>query len=181
VPLLGCATHTCAVLLPGYSPLNITEGEITATQPCPQKYYCPGGSPNAAFNPAVSVETYGTTVVPCPNGTFTQAPGASADDQCSEWLNTNTGHDLLVLPCSVFGQIQRPFLLLKPVSQHPMTAEHSAELRAAGRRLSNLHRFPAIHITKQHLLNSEHTVLISQVLWAMVDVAACTALAVCLQ
>jgi hypothetical protein len=75
----------CTVLLPTFYPATLTENIIKATQKCPQKCYCPGGNPTAAFSPAAPTDVAGTTVEICPYQTWTEGTGASSPDQCSEW------------------------------------------------------------------------------------------------
>jgi hypothetical protein len=48
---------------------------IARARPCPQNYYCPGGSP---FDGGEGVPK------PCPNGLRTQNEGAFSADQCGE-------------------------------------------------------------------------------------------------
>lgn len=79
----SASESACTVVLPGYYPTSLAGGAVKATQLCPRGYYCLGGVPAAAFNPAAPAVMAGTTVVACPNGTTTQEPGASTSFQCS--------------------------------------------------------------------------------------------------
>lgn len=78
----------CAVLLPGYIPLELgADGSIVSAQICPQKYVCPGGRPNSTFvpsNPGVPPANE-TTWKLCPNGTWTIGLGAADFKQCCKW------------------------------------------------------------------------------------------------
>lgn len=59
-------------------------GAITATRACPQKFVCPGGQATAAFDPTQPAVTAGTTVLQCPDGTYTERTGASSEKACSK-------------------------------------------------------------------------------------------------
>ena len=73
----------CNLLLPTFYAATIDgSGIITATKKCPQKYYCEGGAPTAAFDPASPATD--ATIKLCAAGTWTQELGASSADQCSE-------------------------------------------------------------------------------------------------
>ena len=76
----------CNLLLPTFYAYAIDgTGIITQTYKCPQKYYCEGGKPTAAFDPtASSPSADGVTIKLCADGTWTQETGASSADQCSE-------------------------------------------------------------------------------------------------
>lgn len=76
----------CGELLPSYYAVTIDpdSGAITATAKCPYNFFCPGGAPSAAFNPAQLSALTGTTVEACPYGSWTQQEGASSDKECSE-------------------------------------------------------------------------------------------------
>ena len=84
----------CVSVLPTYYPASIQTlvvdsvnvGDYVATtKKCPQKFYCPGGEPSAAFSPSSPTSLSGTTVVACPKQTWTEGTGASDATQCSEW------------------------------------------------------------------------------------------------
>jgi hypothetical protein len=75
-----------AVLSPGFYAALTNGSRITAAQTCPQKYYCPGGTPLGPFNPAnpAARPPQELTVVPCPDGMWTQQPGATGVSECGE-------------------------------------------------------------------------------------------------
>lgn len=75
----------CGELLPSYYAVTIDpdSGAITATAKCPYNFFCPGGAPSAAFNPAQLSALTGTTVEACPYGSWTQQEGASSDKERS--------------------------------------------------------------------------------------------------
>lgn len=74
-------------MLPGYYPVSVTDGAVVDTELCPQSYICPGGPASAAFDPAGQpVVLTDTSVLTCPNGTWTQALGSSSENQCSKCL-----------------------------------------------------------------------------------------------
>lgn len=76
----------CTVVLPSYYPASITAaGAVNLTQLCPQSFFCAGGAPTAAFNPAAPSVLAGTTVAACADGTWTQGVGATQASQCSEF------------------------------------------------------------------------------------------------
>jgi len=73
----------CTEVLPTFYPETITDNIVKSTQKCPQKYYCPGGSPKAIFDPVnAPTVTADTTVQQCADGTWTENIGASSADQC---------------------------------------------------------------------------------------------------
>lgn len=74
----------CKLLVPGYYAAEVAaDGIVKRTQICPQGYYCPGGDPVAAFNPATATIPVGdTTIVKCAGGVWTIELGASAPEQC---------------------------------------------------------------------------------------------------
>jgi hypothetical protein len=76
-----------AVLLPGYCAAAMDGSRVVTAQQCPYKFYCPGGTPQGAFDPASpgARPPTETTVVPCPDGLWTQTPGAVGVDACGEW------------------------------------------------------------------------------------------------
>jgi len=74
----------CSILLRSYYAESMEGTAITSTKKCPQKFVCPGGEASAAFDPAYPAEVSGTTVVPCPDGTFTENLGAYSTSECSE-------------------------------------------------------------------------------------------------
>jgi hypothetical protein len=79
----------CSVVLPSYYPAEVTDGAVTSAHLCPQKYVCPGGGVTAAFNSSSPDVLTGTTMLKCPDGTWTQTTGASGLNQCSKspgWL-----------------------------------------------------------------------------------------------
>lgn len=70
-----------AVLVAGYYAAAMSSGAVTEARPCPQKYFCPGGQPlQQASLPAVNA--LDTTLQLCPNGLWTQAPGATKALDC---------------------------------------------------------------------------------------------------
>jgi hypothetical protein len=76
-----------AVLLPGYVALELTAaGAVKRAQLCPQRYWCPGGSPSSAFDPARSEALPATepTIKLCRDGKWTMGLGAVAVEGCSE-------------------------------------------------------------------------------------------------
>jgi hypothetical protein len=80
------AETACKVLLPTFYAATLsTDNIVKATKKCPQKYFCPGGNPTAAFQPSAPTTLAGTTVVQCADGTWTENIGASSADQCSEY------------------------------------------------------------------------------------------------
>lgn len=78
------SVKNCTEVLPTFYPADITNGVVTLTQKCPQKFYCPGGSPKQAFTPTDLNTITDTTVVQCDKGTWTENIGASSADQCSK-------------------------------------------------------------------------------------------------
>lgn len=83
-----CCLQTAAVLLPGYYAAARTGVEITLARPCPQNYYCPGGTPLGVFNPnnPGSRNVADTTLQSCPDGRWTQQPGATAATDCCKCM-----------------------------------------------------------------------------------------------
>ena len=87
------AETACKVLLPTFYAATLsTDNIVKATKKCPQKYYCPGGNPTAAFQPSAPTTLAGTTVVQCADATWTENIGASSADQCSEYRNAAVRH-----------------------------------------------------------------------------------------
>jgi hypothetical protein len=80
------AVTECKVLLPTFFASNIDgAGTITSTKKCPQKYYCPGGTPTNKLDTAVTpLVLTSTTVQQCANETWTEGIGASSANQCSK-------------------------------------------------------------------------------------------------
>lgn len=72
-----------AVLVAGYYAAALNGDIITRTVICPQGYYCPGGDPAVAFNPATPVADE-TTIKKCPSSMLTVDVGAIALEQCRE-------------------------------------------------------------------------------------------------
>lgn len=77
----------CTILVPGYYALRMSGGIVTATFACPQGYYCSGGTPSAAFNPAVSLTPAvgDTTIAKCPDGLWTLDIASISAQQCCEY------------------------------------------------------------------------------------------------
>lgn len=106
----------CAVLRPGYYAAAMTGPVITAAVLCPQKYYCAGGAPLGPFDPAnpAGRNVQDLTVRPCPNGQWTQAPGASSLSQCCKQpgvtaqLNSNNSYSRLYKAGGLGQQRQGP-------------------------------------------------------------------------
>jgi hypothetical protein len=75
-----------AVLVAGYYAGAMEGRVVTAVSICPQKYYCPGGSPVAAFDPSKPAwrAPTETTIFPCPDGLWTEGLGAKVAAQCCE-------------------------------------------------------------------------------------------------
>jgi hypothetical protein len=80
----------CSLVAAGLYAAAMTGPVVTATRRCPQRMWCPGGRPEAAFNaalaPAVALAANESTIQQCPDGTWTQAPGAASVEQCRELL-----------------------------------------------------------------------------------------------
>lgn len=76
----------CTTLLPGYAPVKLSAGTVTAARLCPRGFFCTGGVPTAAFDPAAPAALAGTTVAACASGTTTADVGAFAALQCRESL-----------------------------------------------------------------------------------------------
>lgn len=76
----------CAVVLPGFYAATMSGAVVRATRVCPQKYWCPGGTPRAPFDPTNpgGLDPAELTIRGCSNGMFTQATGAQALTNCSE-------------------------------------------------------------------------------------------------
>ena len=76
----------CNILLPTFYAFELTAGIVKSTKKCPQKYYCPGGTPAAAFDPTSSTPSDGdaATIIKCSSGLWTENIGASSANQCSE-------------------------------------------------------------------------------------------------
>lgn len=72
------------VLLPGWYAEEMGDSYIITAQKCPQKYFCVGGTPTAAFSTNAPTALTGTTVAKCPYGTWTEKIGSTTADQCSE-------------------------------------------------------------------------------------------------
>lgn len=77
-----------AVLTPGYYAKSMSGVIVTQVAICPQKYYCPGGTPVSAFDPQQPTWTSPNddTIKACPGGTWTENVGAKSLAQCSEYL-----------------------------------------------------------------------------------------------
>jgi hypothetical protein len=94
--------HT-TVLKPGYYATSIVGGVITAAAICPQKYYCPGGSPNGTFSPlnAAALSPSEPTIKLCPQGLWTIDAGSTSISQCltPPGYYTTTGSNASTLPC----------------------------------------------------------------------------------
>lgn len=82
------AEANCTRLLPGRYATAMDGTTITATQICPQKYFCPGGYPSTTlFNttdPGALNATEESTIIVCPEGTWTQELGSTDVEQCCE-------------------------------------------------------------------------------------------------
>lgn len=102
-----------AVLLPGHFALELSPaGGIRRAQACPQRYWCPGGSPSSAFDPSrpEALPANETTIRLCVNGTWTMSLGATAAESCSElnwspprWYQRNAlaqPHEDVWRPCT---------------------------------------------------------------------------------
>jgi hypothetical protein len=76
----------CTVLLRSYYAASMDGVAINSTRKCPQSFVCQGGEASAAFDPNNPTETTGTTVMQCPEGTYTENMGASSSNACSELL-----------------------------------------------------------------------------------------------
>ena len=65
---------------------SMTGSIINGTKRCPQRYFCPGGVPQAAFNPAAlsTLDAAEPTIKACPDGTYTQGLAAASEDECCE-------------------------------------------------------------------------------------------------
>ena len=72
-----------AVVKSGYYAVNLAAtGVVNATAVCPQNFVCEGGIPTAAGLPQ---DASSEAVYPCPDGMWTQEPGAMDKRQCSEF------------------------------------------------------------------------------------------------
>lgn len=83
-PLVAVA----AELVAGYHAISFsTTGAINATAICPQSYVCPGGVVSQAELGMRRLAQAATsaTIVPCPDGLWTQLPGATSMEQCCEF------------------------------------------------------------------------------------------------
>jgi hypothetical protein len=81
--LLPCSRPT--VLVAGYYAAALNGDIITRTVICPQGYFCPGGDPAVAFNPAATpVVADEVTIKKCLNSMLTVDVGAIAPEQCRE-------------------------------------------------------------------------------------------------
>jgi hypothetical protein len=74
----------CTILLRSYYADSMDGTAVNSTRKCPQSFVCPGGPATAAFDPTAPTSTAGTTVLQCPNGTYTENMGASSSSACSE-------------------------------------------------------------------------------------------------
>jgi len=81
--------QNCTDVVAGRYATAITAPIVTATQICPQKYYCPGGTPYAAITSATDFaninNTLETTIYPCVSGLWTQELGSISSEQCCKW------------------------------------------------------------------------------------------------
>ena len=75
------------MLAPGYYAAAVgADGIISNVVICPQGYYCPGGDPTAAWNPASGASSPDGTVIKCDFNMWTVDVGAIAKEQCRELL-----------------------------------------------------------------------------------------------
>jgi len=80
-PTAGSDSITdCTIVLPSFYAAGMTAGYVNDTRTCPHKYYCPGGTPQRAV--VLSAIQEDSTIIKCPNGTWTKTPGASAEVEC---------------------------------------------------------------------------------------------------
>jgi hypothetical protein len=85
----------CTQVVAGYYAAAMTGKVITATKPCPQKYYCTGGTPTGVFTPATpNPDATNGTIFKCPKGTWTQDVASTALEQCSEFHTWRSQHCL---------------------------------------------------------------------------------------
>jgi hypothetical protein len=89
------STHkdNCTILLRSYYADTLDGAAVNSTRKCPQSFVCPGGEVTAAFDPTSPDVITGTTVMQCPNGTYTENIGASSSSACSEWRLSEAEHD----------------------------------------------------------------------------------------
>lgn len=80
------SVDNCTIVTPGYYARAITNGIVTQTTACPQKYYCGGGVPKAAFSPVTrTIQSGDPTIALCPYGMWTIDIAATAAQQCCEF------------------------------------------------------------------------------------------------
>lgn len=74
-----------AVVTRGYYASSFdTDGAVNGTTICPQGSYCPGGNQTAVTSGRRLAQTISTGIITCPNGQWTQLPGAYTAEQCCE-------------------------------------------------------------------------------------------------
>jgi hypothetical protein len=94
--VLSVTAAAAAVLrIPFYAAAIAADGTITEARVCPQNYLCPGGIPESAFDPQqpAALSASEKTIKRCPNGLWTQDPGAYYVKQCRE-LTVRLAHVL---------------------------------------------------------------------------------------
>lgn len=73
------------MVMPGFYPARMSSsGAVTQVLPCPQGYYCSGGTAWEVFNPWQPVPSANNTVTACVDGSWTQALGATNINFCCE-------------------------------------------------------------------------------------------------
>lgn len=75
-----------AVVMASYYPIAMDGTAVTAVRRCPQRFYCPGGQPLAAVDPAslATLDAAEPTIKACPDGTWTRALEAASVEECCE-------------------------------------------------------------------------------------------------
>lgn len=86
-----------AVLFPGMYAAAMNGTAVTATKRCPQRYYCPGGVPQAVFDPAnpAALSAADPSIKACPDGTYTQGLQAASVEECCECRLDCAGVELM--------------------------------------------------------------------------------------
>jgi hypothetical protein len=79
-----CQPSCLAVVVPGMYATVMNDTAVTEARQCPQKFYCPGGTPLAAVNPAMlsSLNPAEATIKQCPDGMWTPGQQAASVEEC---------------------------------------------------------------------------------------------------
>jgi len=98
----------CTVLMPGMYAAAMNGTAVMVAKQCPQKFYCQGGVPKAAVDPAnlAALGPEETTITACPDGTWTQGLEAAAVEECckSQLLAALSAQRVRVFTCPCFTQ-----------------------------------------------------------------------------